>query len=250
MWQVIYDELKDRNFEIVAVALDTGGKAAVEPNIRPTNLDERPEAARRITGWGESEWSRKAPPQYPCLIDEEHLVAGLYGMINVPSGVWIDEEGRIVRPVEVPGFGDDWRYMHRETFELPDDKAARQQIYRHVYVDALRDWAHKGEGSEYALPADEVRRRLQPPSEDDVLAATHFRLGRHLYRQGHLEAAKRHLQEAARLSPGKWNYLRQSLSLDPELVGQINVTPEFWEVFDAIGDATYYEAADLPGMPR
>ncbi len=250
MWQVIYDELKDRNFEIIAVALDTSGKTAVEPHIRPTNLDERPEAARRITGWGESEWSRKAPPQYPCLIDEEHVVAGLYGMINVPSAVWIDEEGRIVRPVEVPGFGDDWRFMHRETFELPDDKAARQQVYRRVYVDALRDWAHKGEDSEYALPADEVRRRLQPPAEDDVLAATHVRLGRLLYREGHLEAAKRHLQEAVRLSQGRWNYLRQGLSLDPELVGQINVTPEFWEVFDAIGDATYYEAADLPGMPR
>ncbi|QIN77496.1 hypothetical protein GBA65_02135 [Rubrobacter marinus] len=250
MWQVIYDELRDRNFEIIAVALDTGGRAAVEHHIRPTDLDERPEAARRITGWDESEWGRKAPPQYPCLIDEEHVVAGLYGMINVPSAVWINEEGRIVRPVEVPGFGDDWRYMHRETFELPDDKAARQQTYRHVYVDALRDWAHKGEYSEYALPADEVRRRLQPPGEDDVLAAAHARLGRHLYREGHLEAAKRHLQEAARLSPEKWNYLRQSLSLDPELVGQINVTPEFWEVFDAIGDATFYESADLPGMPR
>ncbi|MDP9476884.1 MAG: hypothetical protein M3R38_14560 [Actinomycetota bacterium] len=178
------------------------------------------------------------------------MVAGLYGMINVPSAVWIDEEGRIVRPVEVPGFGDDWRYMHRETFELPDDKAARQQIYRYVYVDALRDWVHKGEDSEYALPAGEVRRRMRPPGEDDARAATHARLGSHLYREGHLEAAKYHLQEAVRLSPEKWSYLRQSLSLGPELIGQINVTPEFWEVFDAIADATYYEPADLPGIPR
>lgn len=59
---MIYEELKDHSFEIIAVGFDTGGKTAVEPHIRPTNLDERPEAAKRITGWGESEWSRKAPP--------------------------------------------------------------------------------------------------------------------------------------------------------------------------------------------
>ena len=61
MWQAIYDELRDRNFEIVAVALDAGGKAAVEASVRPTNLDERPEVVRKMTGWDESDWARMAP---------------------------------------------------------------------------------------------------------------------------------------------------------------------------------------------
>ncbi len=249
MWQAIYDELKDRNFEIIAVALDAGGKDAVEASVRPTDLAERPEVMRRMTGWGESEWGRMAPPQYPCLIDEEHAVAELYGMVNVPNAVWIDEEGRIVRPAEVPGFGDDWRKMDRETFELQEEDARRQQVSRRVYLEALRDWVHKGENSEHVLSADEVRRRVLPPGEDDVRAATHVRLGRHLYREGHVEAAKRHLQEAVRLCPQKWNYRRQSMVLEPELVGQINVAPEFWEALDTLGETRYYPPADMQGMP-
>lgn len=250
MWQAVYDELKDLNFEIVAVALDAGGKAAVEASVRPTDLAERPEVVRKMTGWGESEWGRKATPEYPCLIDEEHVVAELYGMVNVPNAVWIDEEGRIVRPVEVPGFGDDWRWMDRETFELPEEAVGHQEVIRQVYVDALRDWARNGENSEYALSANEVRQKVRQPTEGDARAAAHVRLGRHLYREGHVEAAKRHLREAVRLCPQKWNYRRQSMALDPESFGQINVSPEFWEAFDAIGDTTYYPAADMPGMPR
>lgn len=88
------------------------------------------------------------------------------------------------------------------------------------------------------------------PTEGDARAAAHVRLGRHLYREGHVEAAKHHLQEAVRLSPQKWNYRRQSMVLDPELIGQINLAPEFWEALDALGEAKYYRAADMPGMPR
>ena len=40
------------------------------------------------------------------------------------------------------------------------------------------------------------------------------------------------------------------MALDPKLAGQINLAPEYWEAFDAIGEATYYLAADMPGMPR
>lgn len=250
MWQAIYDELKGGNFEIVAVALDTGGKAAVEASVRPTNLAERPEVIRKMRGWGELEWGRMAPPEYPCLIDEEHVVAELYGMVNVPTAVWIDEEGWIVRPTEVPGSTDAWTKMDRETFEIPEDGARRQQVNRRVYVDALRDWVQKSENSEYVFSADEVRRRVSLPSEDDVLAATHVRLGRHLYREGHVEAAKLHFQEAVRLCPQKWNYRRQGMVLEPELVGQINVSLEFWKEIDALGDTPYYTPADMPGLLR
>ena len=100
VWQAIYDELKDDGLEIIAVAFDTGGKDAVASRIRCEDLAERPDALGRRMGWNEDLWGRQSPPQYPCLIDESHRVAELYGMTNVPQAVWIDEEGNIVRPAE------------------------------------------------------------------------------------------------------------------------------------------------------
>ena len=47
-----------------------------------------------------------AKPGHPSLIDTEHVLAELYSMINIPTVVWIDEEGTIVRPNE-PAFGSD-----------------------------------------------------------------------------------------------------------------------------------------------
>jgi hypothetical protein len=38
-----------------------------------------------------------AKPGYPVLLDERHVVAERYGTRNVPAGVWIVEEGRMVR---------------------------------------------------------------------------------------------------------------------------------------------------------
>src|SRR5688572_15906176 len=94
VWQGLYEELKDEGFTPIAVALDTRG----------------PEAARP--------WIEAAKPGYPCLVDEEHLVGALYGTVNVPTAVWIDEEGRIVRPPETAGTNDSFRAMDRTTFSL------------------------------------------------------------------------------------------------------------------------------------
>ena len=78
-----------------------------------------------------------------------------------------------------------------------------------------------------------------------VRAATHVRLGRHLYAQGALERAKHHFREAVRLCPDKWNYRRQSNMLDPESVGQLNAGPDFWAAIDALGDTPFYPPAEL-----
>jgi alkyl hydroperoxide reductase subunit AhpC len=61
VWQALYEELYDRNFIVLSVALDSGGASTTAP------------------------WIRAAKPTYPCLIDERHLVAELYGMVNVPN---------------------------------------------------------------------------------------------------------------------------------------------------------------------
>jgi tetratricopeptide (TPR) repeat protein len=245
VWQVVYEELKGQGLEMIAVAFDTGGKAAVEEKIRAADCKERPEVLARLMGWAPDLWARQAPPTYPCLIDEAHVVAELYGMVNVPQGVWIDEKGRIVRPAESAGTCDMVRTMNRETFEIPDADADRGVAIRNTYIDALRDWVKNGAASPYALPANEVKRRMRGPSEADVRAATHVRLGRYLYAKGALERAKHHFKEAVRLCPQKWNYRRQSNMLDPQSIGQLNAGPDFWAAIDALGDEQFYPVADF-----
>jgi hypothetical protein len=79
-WQRLYDKLKDQNFMLIAVAMDSRGVDALRGPIT------------------------KAKTTYTSLVDRDHLVSGRYNMVNVPQAVWFDEAGRIVRPTEVSGF--------------------------------------------------------------------------------------------------------------------------------------------------
>jgi hypothetical protein len=245
VWQAVYAELKDQGFEMVAVAFDTAGKAAVEAKIRAADIAERPVVLARLMGWSEDLWARQAPPTYPCLIDQGHGVAERYGMRNVPQAVWIDEHGRLVRPVESAGTYDMVPHMDRETFEVPEEAAAHGLEVRNAYIDALRDWVRHGADSRYVLPADEIRQRMSGPRPDDVLAANHVRLGRYLYTQGELARAKQHFNEAVRLCPASWNYRRQSMMLDADRVGELNGGEDFFAAFDANRQYPYYPEADL-----
>mgnify|MGYP006274541289 CR=1 FL=1 len=245
MWQAVYEDLRDSGLEIIAVAFDTGGKAAVEASIRAEGCRERPDVLARLMGWSPELWARQAPPTYTCLIDEGHLLAERYGMVNVPQGVWIDEAGRIVRAPESAGTIDMVRHMNRETFEIPDAPVAAGMAARDAYVAALKDWAANGAASRYVLPAAEVRKRLRGPGEAEAVAANHVRLGRFLFARGALEAAKRHFSEASRLHPDSWNYRRQSMMLDPASIGQLNAGPDFWAAVDARSDRPFYPPAEL-----
>ena len=245
MWQAIYPELRAQGLEFIAVAFDTAGTAAVEASIRATNIAERPPMLARLMGWSPELWAKQAPPTYPCLIDEAHVVAELYGMVNVPQGVWIDENGRIVRPPESAGTVDMVRHMNRETFEIPDSAAKYGSDQRNAYIDALRDWARNGAKSRFVMSPPEVKKRMRGPSEAEERAATHVRLGQYLYQQGKLDAAKQHFKRAVELHPKSWNYRRQSMLLDPEMVGGLNVAPEFWAAVEALGDEQYYPPAEL-----
>ena len=222
VWQRLYDELKDKNFVVIAVALDTGGAQAA------------------------GEWIRKAEPTYPCLIDERHVVAELYDIVNVPMGVWIDESGRIVRPAEPSGASDAFRRMDPKTLRLPDDAVEDIRTRRRVYLDALRDWAEKGASSAHAFAPEEARRRMTGPTEEDALAAANFRLAEHLHRQGRTADALPYFEEAMRLRPESWAYKRQGWALEtPGGSGG----PKFWAAVQALGDRPYYPAVEMEGMP-
>jgi len=201
----------------ITIAFDSGGNAATEP------------------------WITAAKPTYPCLIDRRHVVAELYDMVNVPTAVWIDERGKIVRPSEPAGVTDAFRKMNRTNFSIPTDAMNELQAKRKAYQDALRDWVANGAKSKFALSEAEVLRRMHTPDDSQVRAAANFRLGEYLFEKGHASAAQKYFEEAKRLRPESWNYKRQAWALeDPMKAGG----PEFWAAVDSLGDGKYYPGAE------
>jgi tetratricopeptide (TPR) repeat protein len=174
-WQKLYRELKDKNFEIVSVAEDTGGAKAAEPAITA------------------------AKPEYTVLIDTQHLVTRLYNMVNVPTAVWINEQGRIVRPNEVAFVDNRYKPLHG--------------LDAAPYLDGIRDWVKNGEQSPFALGEEELKKRLKPQSQEHALAAAEFGLAEYLYQTGRGKDAIPHYKEAQRLNPESWNYKRQAWAL-------------------------------------
>lgn len=233
---------------VIAVAFDTQGRAATEKWIRPTDASSRPQFIIDLMGWSDSGGKPPASPTYPCLIDENHVLAELYNMVNVPMAVWIDEEGRMVRTPEPAGAGDTFRTMDRSTYKMPKEAVAEAKHKRKVYVDALRDWVENGASSVHALSSEEARRQMRVPGEQEALAAANFRLGLELHRLGRPEAALRCLSEARRLRPESWSYRRQSWEL--EEAGKA-AGPEFWAAVDALGETRYYyPPIEMEGMKR
>ncbi len=168
----------------------------------------------------------RAKAEFTCLIDVEHRITALYGMINVPSAVWIDEKGQMLRPPEVA-------YSEQKIFGsivAGDDD----------YVLALRDWVAKGAESEYLLPAAEMARKMQAENDQRPRADAHFRLAVWLHRNGASAAAARHWQQAQELDPENWNYHRQQWSFDPE-----TSSAKFRAKYRSLGDRPYYRPAEL-----
>jgi len=221
VWQKLYEALESRNFAIVAVAMDSRADAA-----RP--------------------WIEAAAPTYPCLIDRHHRVAELYNMVNVPQAVWIDENGRIVRPTETAGAYEGFRKMDRATGTMPDEVAAVTSGAKRTYVDAVRDWVINDRASIHAFDPAQAKAHLSLPTETIAAAHAHFRLGQHLLGRGRDAEARRHFEEARRLHPDSWNIWRQTHTVDARGLAS---GPEFWARVDALGTRRYYAPVDMKGMP-
>jgi tetratricopeptide repeat protein len=228
VWQALRTELYPRGLEIVTIALDTAGAEAARP------------------------WIEAANPEHPSLIDQAHVADELFGITNVPSGVWIDEQGTIVRPPETayprrPSFLDrpvaaDASPRLRERLEL----ARRIRIEPEKYVAALRDWVAHGAASRYALSPEEVLRRSRPRPLDEATAAAHFELGQHLHRLGRPDMAVPHFREAHRLQPDNWTYKRQAWSFADPGQGPTTVYESDWaRDVQRIGPENYYPPLDL-----
>jgi len=179
-------------------------------------------------------WIEKARPSYPCLIDENHVVSALYGMVNVPQCVWIDERGVIVRPPETAGSTDHFRKMDLTTRTLAPELLAERNAARTAYLNAVRTWIRTGK---HALPGDEARARLPVITPEMAMADALFRLALHLRRHGREAEAAEHFAEASRLHPESWCIFRDAQQLEPSgLAGG----QAFWERVNALGDKPYY----------
>jgi hypothetical protein len=197
VWQALYTELKDQRFTVITVALDK------------STDDARP-------------WIEKAAPSHPALIDTQHVLADLYNVVNVPTVLWIDERGRIVRPNDVV-FGTD-TFKHITGLDSAKPLAA------------LRAWVG-GATSGYA-PA-EARALQALPTPSDQQARAEFGLAEWLARRGRPDAAERHFVRAGELAPHDFTIRRGSMpirGLDP-------MGPKFREMRDAWvgGGHPYYK---------
>src|ERR1700728_1853118 len=75
-WQALRQELHPLGVEVVTVGLEMGGAEVCRPYI-----DD-------------------AKPEHPSVVDQSHKLDALFGVTNIPSAIWIDERGMIVRPPE------------------------------------------------------------------------------------------------------------------------------------------------------
>ncbi len=202
-WQAIYEELKDKNFEIIAAAQDTAGEEA------------------------SGKFYDRAKATYTTLNDPQHTVSSLYNMINVPTGVWIDEEGRIVRPPEVA--------------YSKEQEVLGQIIGNDRYIEGLYDWVENGSESKFVVPTEELTKQFSVRDPKLRLADTHFKLAVYYHGQDDEDAAAEHWQQAQRLNPNSWNYHRQQWSFQPK-----TAMKKWFKKFKALDGKPYYAPIDLP----
>ena len=193
-WQRLQDELADSGLKLFSVALDA------DPE------DSRP-------------WIEAASPSYPVAVDTAHVTAERYGITNVPSVVWVDEQDRIVKPPTIaPG----------------DDQFVDYTLIKaDQHHDLLRAWVRDG-----VLPRS-AEGTTPERTDEEQLALAHRRIAAHLQRAGRTEDAKRHLATAQELSPWDWTVRRGGIAMtggDPFLGEEFT---SFWEEWDASGRPGY-----------
>jgi len=130
----------------------------------------------------------------------------VFQFINVPMGVWIDEQGRVVRPAEPA-----WTSSRTSTFG-----GKPLAIEGDLYVAALRDWVATGDTSAYVLSDEAFAQRVKPRSPADLEADASFKLAVWFQQAGNAALAAKCFARAQALNPDDWNYRRQEWSFAPQ----------------------------------
>ncbi len=196
--------MKAKDFEIISVAEDAGGAGAAGP------------------------WIDRAKPTYTVLIDPTHKVSSLYNLVNVPSAVWINEQGRVLRV-------DEGTYA--STIKIGSITVGTDD-----YAPAVRDWIARGAKSRYVWSPEQVATKIRRRSSDEQLAEPTFKLGVYFFQKQDPERARLHWKRAEELFPDSWNMHRQDWTFTAEGSGG----KSFQEKRKALGDKPYYAPFDFP----
>jgi hypothetical protein len=142
------------------------------------------------------------------------VAAERFGITNVPSTVWVDEAGTIVKPPSMAPADDRYRAFN--------DRDAD------VHHDALRRWVRDGELPDLeALGATTSGR-----TPEGQLALAERRLAAWLHARNRPEAAARHLARGVELAPWDWTVRRSGIALrgeDPFLGDEFLAFYQAWD---------------------
>ncbi len=184
-WQALHDELAADGFTVVAVAMDQDAD-----DVRPF--------VEGIT--------------IPVLCDRDHVLGELYAISNVPTVIWIDEGGRIVRP-NATAFGTD---LFAEFTGVPSGP----------HLDLVREWVRTGR---VPITSEEAREVVADLTEDEVRARLHFRIAAEAHRRDDAGTTIRHIRRAGELAPDDLTIWRAGMPL----VGEDPFGDEFFERYEA-----------------
>jgi peroxiredoxin len=178
-WQRLRDELADEGFGVVGIAID--------------------ESVELAAPWAE-------PVDFPVLVDTDRVFADSYGLDNVPTIFWVDEDRTIVR---------------QPSTEFPDDSfTSIHGVESGPHLDALRAWVREGQ-----LPTSIKPGSLGSLSADQRQARAEFRLALELSRRGEVDAAAERVAIADALAPDDFTIWRAGM----QLVGGDPFGAEFFE---------------------
>ncbi len=211
VWQSLYEELKDQNFEIISAAQDSGGAEAADSFFANANVT------------------------YTAIIDEKHRISSLYNFVNVPSAAWIDEEGKIVR-------------INEGTYAREHVFGTNFKFGTDDYAPAVRDWVAKGADSQFVWDAQRVSEKIKQRTPEAERAEPAFKLSTFFLASNNQDKADEYSRMAQELSPDNINYFRQDLSFTAE--GSSGATFAAKTAALAAEGKDYYAPLELEATPK
>ena len=190
LWQRFVDEMGDPSLQIVAVA-----------------IDQNPED---VAPWVEE-------VSFDVFLDPERSFCDAYGITNVPTVVWIDEGGDVVRSNSIE-FADDTFVDFHGSHSGP-------------HLDQLRSWVTDDRAPD---DAEDLKADRHPATAAERGGRAAFRIATELAANGARPAAAEWVARAEALAPDDFTIWRAGL----QLIGEDPFGPKFFERYEAWKERT------------